>query len=91
MSEPWKAESVGSGQFRFTNTSGGMLAMIALNPLGSTEVRVTLGGVKDDPHVVQSSINDGDFFVATVRGEGVRITSTVWPANQHVYWEFQVP
>lgn len=89
MAEPWKSEALGAGRFRFTNTSGGKLAMIVLAPVSGAEVRVE-NGVAEDPHVVPAPVDAGDSFVAVVRGAGVRITATAPPSMQHVYWELAV-
>ncbi|SHW33219.1 Uncharacterised protein [Mycobacteroides abscessus subsp. abscessus] len=89
MSEPWEAESLGGGRFRFKNTSGDKLAMIVLAPVDGAEVSVD-DGPADDPHVVPAPVEPGDSFTAVVRGAGVRITSTAVPAMTHVYWELGV-
>jgi hypothetical protein len=89
VADPWEAESIGSGRFRFTNTSGGKLGMVALSPVDSTEVEVE-GGVPDDPHVVPEPVNAGESFVAVVRGSGVRVTATATPSMANVDWEFSV-
>lgn len=86
---PWKAESIGSGKFRFTNVSGGKLGMIVLTPVDLTEVRVE-DGVRDDPHVVPKPIDAGESFVAVVRGKGVRVTATAVPSMTNVYWDLSV-
>lgn len=89
--DPWRAEPLGAGRFRFTNTSSGLLEMIELHPLGLSEIQVTVGGVEDNPHVVRYSIAPGDFFVAIVRGEGVRVTSsTAYPVLRTVIWTLEV-
>ena len=89
MAEPWKSEALGSGRFRFTNTSGGKLAMVVLSPVSGAEVRVE-DGVAEDPHVVPVPVDAGGSFVAVVRGAGVRITATAPPSMQNVYWELSV-
>ncbi|MCV7418821.1 hypothetical protein [Mycolicibacterium litorale] len=70
--------------------SDGKLAMITLSPFGSTEAQVITGGAKEDPHVVKSPIEPGDFFVAIVRGEGVRVTATAVPSMTPVYFDLLV-
>ena len=91
MADPWTTEPLGAGRYRFTNVSGGRLEMISLYPLGATEVQVVVGGVAGEPHLVEAGIADGEFFVAVVRGQGVRVTSsTAYPAMRTVIWELAV-
>ena len=89
-SDPWTAESVGSDRFRFTNVSGGRLAMIVLTPTDNAEVKV-VDGAEADPHVVPAPVDDGGSFVAVVRGAGTRITATELPSMTHRYWELTLP
>ncbi|MBY0287497.1 MAG: tetratricopeptide repeat protein [Mycobacteriaceae bacterium] len=77
---PWAAASLGNNRYRFTNTSGGRLAMIVLTPAGATQAKV-IDGVDSDPHVVPAPIQAGDSFDATVRGPGVRIMATAVPSE----------
>lgn len=88
-SDPWNVEDLGAGRFRFTNASGNKLAMIVLAPVGDALVKVE-DGVEFDPHVVPAPIDDGDAFIAVVRGVGARVTATALPSMVHVYWEFVV-
>lgn len=89
VSDPWTAEPIGSDRFRFTNVSGGRLAMIVLSPIGNAEVEVE-DGVESEPHVVPASIDSGGSFVAVVRGAGTRITATEVPSMTHRYWELSL-
>jgi len=84
---PWSAEDLGGGRFRFKNMSGGKLAMIALSPIGATQVRVE-DGIEDDPHTVPAPVDAGESFIALVRGQGMRVTATAVPSMTHVYWDF---
>jgi len=88
-SDPWTAEPIGSDKFRFTNVSGGRLAMIVLSPIGNAEVEVE-DGVESEPHVVPASIDSGGSFVAVLRGAGTRITATEVPSMTHRYWELSL-
>ncbi|WP_167668466.1 hypothetical protein [Mycobacteroides salmoniphilum] len=90
VSDPWTSEHIGSDRFRFTNVSGGRLAMIVLAPIGNTEVKVE-DGVESAPHVVSASIENGGSFVAVLRGVGTRITATEVPSMTHRYWELLLP
>ena len=89
MTEPWSAEAVGGGRYRFTNTFGGKLVMITLQPVGTTEVSVE-GHILDDPHAVPAPVDAGDSFVATVRGPGVQITATDPSTMRHYHWSLDV-
>jgi tetratricopeptide (TPR) repeat protein len=82
---PWSAARLGEGRYRFTNTSGGRLAMITLAPFGATQVRVE---DSPEPYTVPAPIDAGDSFVAVVRGKGMRITATALPSMTHVYSNF---
>ena len=90
MADPWEAEPIGSGKYRFTNISGGNLGMVVLSPVDGTEVKVE-DGVPDDPHVVPKPVSAGESFVAVVRGIGVRVTATAVPSMANVFWELSVP
>lgn len=84
---PWAAAPLGGNRYRFTNATGGKLAMIVLAPIGATKAKVE-DGVDIDPHAVPAPVEAGDSFDATVRGLGVRITATAVPSMTHVYWDF---
>ncbi|WP_418005171.1 hypothetical protein ACNO8X_10160 [Mycobacterium sp. PDNC021] len=90
VSDPWTAEHIGSGRFRFTNVSGGRLAMIILSPIGDAEVEVE-EGVESEPHIVPAPIDNGGSFVAVLRGAGVRVTATELPSMTDRYWELSLP
>lgn len=89
MLDPWKAEPLGEGRFRFTNMSGRKLAMITLSPVQGAEVRVE-DGTPLDELAVPHPVNSGASFTAVVRGAGVRVTATAVPAMEPVYWELAV-
>lgn len=82
---PWSAIPLGANRYRFTNASGGRLAMIALTPFGATHVEVE---DSPEPHVVPAPVDAGASFVAVVRGSGVRITATSVPSMTHTYSDF---
>lgn len=91
MADPWKAEQLGSGRFRFTNVSGGKLVAVVLAPSADGTEVVVEDGVSDDPWVVPAPVDAGESFIAVVRGAGVRITaSTPPPRMNHLYWEMEV-
>lgn len=87
--EPWTAEPIGDGKFKFTNVSGGRLAMITLTPVQATRVEVE-GFVAGDPHSVPSPVDAGESFIATVRGPGVQVNATAVPAMRYVYWSLSI-
>lgn len=89
MSDAWDVEQLGAGRFRFTNVSGGRLAMITLTPHDATEVAVE-DGAPGDAWVVPSPVGPGEAFTAVVRGAGVRITATAVPSMQPVYQDLPV-
>ncbi|CDM77200.1 Regulatory protein AfsR [Mycobacterium marinum] len=82
---PWSAIPLGANRYRFTNTSGGRLAMITLMPFGATQVEVE---DSPEPHVVPAPVDAGASFVAVVRGRGVHITATAVPSMAHTYSDF---
>jgi tetratricopeptide (TPR) repeat protein len=82
---PWSAIPLGANRYRFTNASGGRLAMITLTPFGATHVEVE---DSPEPHTVPTPVDVGASFVAVVRGKGVRITATVVPSMTHTYSDF---
>ncbi|OHU79015.1 tetratricopeptide repeat protein [Mycobacteroides chelonae] len=82
---PWSAIPLGANRYRFTNASGGRLAMIALVPFGATHVEVE---DSPEPHTVPAPVDAGASFVAVVRGQGVRITATAVPSMAHTYSDF---
>jgi tetratricopeptide (TPR) repeat protein len=82
---PWSATPLGANRYRFTNASGGRLAMIALTPFGATHVEVE---DSPEPHIVPAPVDAGASFVAVVRGSGVRITATAVPSMTHTYSDF---
>jgi hypothetical protein len=82
---PWSATLLGANRYRFTNTSGGRLAMITLTPFGATQVEVE---DSPEPHTVPAPVDAGTSFVAVVRGRGVRITATAVPSMTHTYSDF---
>ena len=82
---PWSAVPLGANRYRFTNASGGRLAMIALRPFGATHVEVE---GSPEPHIVPGPVDAGASFVAVVRGRGVRITATAVPSMTHTYSDF---
>lgn len=75
---PWAGAILANDRYRFTNISGGRLAQITVDPCGDTTIEVE-GSV--DPHTVPAPLDDGESFVATIRGEGVRITATRIPSG----------
>lgn len=82
---PWSAIALGANRYRFTNASGGRLAMIALTPFGATHVEVE---DSPEPHTVPAPVDAGASFVAVVRGRGARITATAVPSMTHTYSDF---
>ena len=82
---PWSAIPLGANRYRFTNASGGRLAMIVLTPFGATHVEVE---DSPEPHIVPAPVDAGASFVAVVRGRGVRITATAVPSMTHTYSDF---
>lgn len=82
---PWSAIPLGANRYRFTNTSGGRLAMITLMPFGATQVEVE---DSPEPHTVPVPVDAGASFVAVVRGRGARITATAVPSMTHIYSDF---
>lgn len=82
---PWSAIPLGANRYRFTNASGGCLAMIALTPFGATHVEVE---ESPEPHIVPAPVDAGDSFIAVVRGSGVRVTATAVPSMTHTYTDF---
>ena len=56
---PWSAARLGGNRYRFTNTSGGRLAMITLAPYGATQVEVE---DSPEPHTVPAPVDAGDQF-----------------------------
>ena len=82
---PWSAIPLGANRYRFTNASGGRLAMITLTPFGATHAEVE---GSPEPHTVPTPVDAGASFVAVVRGEGVRITATELPSMTHTYSDF---
>lgn len=82
---PWSAVPLGSDRYRFTNASGGRLAMIALTPLGATQVEVE---GSPEPHTLSAPIDAGASFIAMVCGKGVRITATALSSMTHTYTDF---
>lgn len=90
QSDPWKAEALGAGRFRFTNVSGGKLAMVVVMPFEGGEVEVEDGGVPNDPYAVRAPVEAGKSFTAKVRGS-VRITATIPTTMENVFWKFDTP
>lgn len=82
---PWSAIPLGANRYRFTNTSGGRLAMVTLTPSGATHVEVE---DSPEPHIVAAPVDAGASFVAVVRGQGVRITATGVPSMTPTYSDF---
>ena len=82
---PWSAIPLGANRYRFTNTSGGRLAMIALMPFGATHVEVE---DSPEPHIVPAPVDAGGSFVAVVRGRGMRVTATALPSMTPTYSDF---
>jgi tetratricopeptide (TPR) repeat protein len=85
---PWAAAILANSRYRFTNISGGRLTQITVDPIGATVVEV-----EDslDPHVVAVPLDDGDSFVAVMRGgAGVRVTATKMPSLAPVIMGFSL-
>lgn len=82
---PWSMNPLGANRYRFTNASGGRLAMIALTPFGATQIEVE---DSPEPHTVPAPVEAGASFVAVVRGSGVRITATAVPSMRDIYSDF---
>jgi hypothetical protein len=85
---PWAAAVLANSRYRFTNISGGRLAQITVDPIGATVVEVE---DSPDPHVVAVPLDDGDSFVAIMRGgAGVRVTATKMPSLAPVIMGFSL-
>lgn len=85
---PWTAAVLANSRYRFTNISGGRLAQITVDPIGATAVEVE---DSPDPHVVAVPLDDGDSFVAVMRGgAGVRVTATKMPSLVSVTMNFSL-
>lgn len=82
---PWSVISLGANRYRFTNVSGGRLAMVTLRPFGATHVEVE---DSPEPHTVSAPVDDGASFVALVLGSGMRIAATAVPAMKHIFSDF---
>ncbi len=83
---PWSAAVLANSRYRFTNIAGGRLAQIAVDPIGATAVEVE---GSPDPHVVAVPLDDGDSFVAVMRGgAGVRVTAIKMPSSSPVTMGF---
>lgn len=86
MAEPWSAEHIGGGKFRFSNTSGRKLVAVTLTPTDGAKARV-IDGVPDDPWVVPRPVEAGSHFEAFVEG-AVRVTATIPETFGSVYWDY---
>lgn len=86
--EQWDARHLADDRYEFVNVSGSRLAMITLSPIGGSFVAVE--GSQIDPHAVESAVDAGASFVASVRGAGVRIMATDVARGTHTPWEFRL-
>ncbi|WP_198542280.1 AAA family ATPase [Mycolicibacterium peregrinum] len=85
---PWAAATLANSRYRFTNVSGAQLTQITVDPIGATVVEVE---GSPDPHSIAVPLNDGDSFVAIMRGGGgVRVTATRLPSLAPVTMGFSL-
>lgn len=87
QSDPWKAETLGEGRYKFTNVSGRKLGAISVMPFPGGEAEVEGAS---HPYSLPTPVEPGKSFVAKVRGS-VRITGTVPVTMENVFWKFDTP